>query len=217
MGRGLLHSQHPPSAGAGMPLCLWGALPWGGRGPVGFDHGGSVFRLQFGYQDGAHQLPSSSGRQSPETSSLLGRVPAQALFGASSVPSYGGQPGTDGGHLFQDLGMLSLPREKAGRPDPASTRLQNSLQLPGDYRDMEERERPVALAAQPPPAQTGTMSSSQAPALIPILSPQPRSSWFTLSLLFGFVAVGSTSPQPHLLLLLCPQPVFPCVNAEHPT
>lgn len=216
MGRGLLHSQHPPSAGAGMPLCLWGALPWVGRGPVGFDHGGSVFRLQFGYQDGAHQLPGSSGRQSPETSSLLGRVPAQALFGASSVPSYGGQPGTDGGHLFQDLGMLSLPREKAGHPDPASTRLQHSLQLPGDYRDMEERERPVPLAAQPPPAQTGTMSSSQAPALIPILSPQPRSSWFTLSLLFGFVAVGSISP-PQSLLLLRSQPVFPCVDAEHPT
>ncbi|KAM6260990.1 receptor-type tyrosine-protein phosphatase-like N isoform 5-T5 [Spheniscus humboldti] len=110
---------------------------------------------KFGYQDGVHQLPGSSARQSPETSSLLGRVPAQALFGAGPVPSYGKQPGTDGGHLFQDLGMLSLPREKAGRPDPAGTRLQHSLRLPSDYRDTEEREQPVPLAAQPPPAPTG--------------------------------------------------------------
>ncbi|XP_076198931.1 receptor-type tyrosine-protein phosphatase-like N isoform X4 [Aptenodytes patagonicus] len=110
---------------------------------------------KFGYQDGAHQLPSGSARQSPETSSLLGRVPAQALFGAGPVPSYGKQPGTDGGHLFHDLGMLSLPREKAGRPDPAGTRLQHSLRLPSDYRDTEEREQPVPLAAQPPPAPTG--------------------------------------------------------------
>ncbi|XP_052648638.1 receptor-type tyrosine-protein phosphatase-like N isoform X1 [Harpia harpyja] len=141
---------------------------------------------KFGYQDGAHQLPGSSGRQSPETSSLLGRVPAQALFGASSVPSYGGQPGTDGSHLFQDLGMLSLPREKAGHPDPASTRLQHSLQLPGDYRGMEEREQPVPLAAQPPPAQTDAALKRLASLLasyglgLPELSPQQLSSLSTL-------------------------------------
>ncbi|NWR23666.1 PTPRN protein, partial [Emberiza fucata] len=109
---------------------------------------------KFGYQDGAHQHPSGSARQSSETSSLLGRVPAQTLFGAGPVPSYGGQPGVDGGHLFQDLGMLSLPREKAGRPDPASTRLQHSLRLPSDYRNIEEREQQAPLAAQPPSAQT---------------------------------------------------------------
>ncbi|NXW40575.1 PTPRN protein, partial [Nyctiprogne leucopyga] len=137
---------------------------------------------KFGYQDGAHQLPSSSARQSPETSSLLGRVPAQALFGAGPVPSYGGQPGTDGGHLFQDLGMLSLPREKASRPDPASTRLQHSLRLPSDYRDMEEREQPVPLAAQPPPAQTDAALKRLASLLasyglgLPELSPQQLSS-----------------------------------------
>lgn len=165
----------------------------------------ALFLLQFGYQDGAHQLPGGSARQSPETSSLLGRVPAQALFGAGPVPSYGGQPGTDGGHLFQDLGMLSLPREKAGRPDPAGTRLQHSLRLPSDYRDMEEREQPVPLAAQPPPAQTGTVPSSQAPALIPILSPQPRSSWLRLSLLFGFMPVASVSPRSGV-----PSPWSPC-------
>lgn len=174
---------------------------------MGFDHGGSVFWLQFGYQDGAHQLPSGSARQSPETTSLLGRVPAQALFGAGPVPSYGGQPGTDGGHLFQDLGMLSLPREKAGRPDPAGTRLQHSLRLPGDYRDMEEREQPVSLAAQPHPAQTGTMSSSQAPSLIPTLSPQSHSSWLRLSLIF--MPVASVSPRPHLSHLLHPWPMVP--------
>ncbi|NXA46709.1 PTPRN protein, partial [Nothocercus julius] len=106
----------------------------------------------FGYQDGAHQLPSSSTRQSPDTAALLGRVPAQALFGAGPVPSYGGQPGTDGGHLFQDLGMLSLPREKASRLDPAPARLQHSLRLPDDFRDVE-REQPAALAAQPARAQ----------------------------------------------------------------
>ncbi|NXL56005.1 PTPRN protein, partial [Chordeiles acutipennis] len=137
---------------------------------------------KFGYQDGTHQLPSSSARQSPETSSLLGRVPAQALFGAGSVPSYGGQPGTDGGHLFQDLGMLSLPREKASRPDPASTRLQHSLRLPSDYRDMEEREQPMPLAAQPPPAQTDAALKRLASLLasyglgLPELSPQQLSS-----------------------------------------
>ncbi|XP_072730631.1 receptor-type tyrosine-protein phosphatase-like N [Ciconia boyciana] len=141
---------------------------------------------KFGYQDTAHQLPGGSARQSPETTSLLGRVPTQALFGAGPVPSYGGQPGTDGGHLFQDLGMLSLPREKASRPDPAGTRLQHSLRLPGDYRDMEEREQPVPLAAQPPPAQTDAALKRLASLLasyglgLPELSPQQLSSLSTL-------------------------------------
>ncbi|NXE23950.1 PTPRN protein, partial [Ardeotis kori] len=141
---------------------------------------------KFGYQDGTHQLPGGSARQSPETSSLLGRVPAQALFGAGPLPSYGGQPGADGGHLFQDLGMLSLPREKAGRPDPASTRLQHGLRLPGDYRDMEEREQPVPLAAQPPPAQTDPALKRLASLLasyglgLPELTPQQLSSLSTL-------------------------------------
>ncbi|NXW01551.1 PTPRN protein, partial [Fregetta grallaria] len=140
---------------------------------------------KFGYQDGTHQLPGGSARQSPETSSLLGRVPAQALFGAGPVPSYGGQPGTDGGHFFQDLGMLSLPREKAGRPDPAGTRLQHSLRLPSDYRDMEEREQPVPLATQPP-AQTDAALKRLASLLasyglgLPELSPQQLSSLSTL-------------------------------------
>ncbi|XP_026708590.1 receptor-type tyrosine-protein phosphatase-like N isoform X1 [Athene cunicularia] len=146
----------------------------------------SYHKLQFGYQDGAHQLPSSSARQSPEASTLLGRVPAQALFGAGPMPSYGSQPGTDGGHLFQDLGMLSLPREKSGRPDPAGTRVQHSLQLPSDYRDMEEREEPVPLAAQPPPAQTDAALKRLASLLasyglgLPELSPQQLSSLSTL-------------------------------------
>ncbi|KAM6332866.1 receptor-type tyrosine-protein phosphatase-like N [Podargus strigoides] len=141
---------------------------------------------KFGYQDSAHQLPSSSARQSPDTTSLLGRVPAQALFGAGPVSSYGGQPGTDGGHLFQDLGMLSLPREKAGRPDPAVTRVQHGLRLPSDYRDVEEREQPVPLAAQPPPAQTDAALKRLASLLasyglsLPELSPQQLSSLSTL-------------------------------------
>lgn len=70
--------------------------------------------------------------------------------------------------------MLSLPREKAGRLDPTSTRLQHSLRLPSDYRNMEEREQQAPLAAQPPSAQTGTLFSSQAPTLVPIPYPQPR-------------------------------------------
>ncbi|NXA32737.1 PTPRN protein, partial [Eudromia elegans] len=107
---------------------------------------------KFGYQDGAHQLPGSSARQSPDTAALLGRVPAQALFGAGPVPSYGGQPGTDGGHLFQDLGVLSLPREKAARVDTAPAGLQHSLRLPDGFRDTE-REQPAALHTQPAPAQ----------------------------------------------------------------
>ncbi|NXN32775.1 PTPRN protein, partial [Nycticryphes semicollaris] len=141
---------------------------------------------KFGYQDGPHQLPSSSARQSPETTSLLGRVPSQALFGAAPVPSYGGQPGTDGGHLFQDLAMLSLPREKAGRPDPAGTRLQHSLRLPSDYRDMEERDQPVSLATQPHPTQTDAGLKRLASLLasyglgLPELSPQQLSSLSTL-------------------------------------
>ncbi|NXL42889.1 PTPRN protein, partial [Podilymbus podiceps] len=141
---------------------------------------------KFGYPDSPHQLSSSSTRQSPETSSLLGRVPAQALFGAGPMPSYGGQPGTDGGHLFQDLGMLSLPREKAARPDSASTRLQHSLRLPGDYRAMEEREQPVPLAAQPPSAQTDAALKRLASLLasyglgLPELSPQQLSSLSSL-------------------------------------
>ncbi|XP_030342784.1 receptor-type tyrosine-protein phosphatase-like N [Strigops habroptila] len=141
---------------------------------------------KFGYQDNAHQLPGGSARQSPETSSLLGRVPAQALFGAGPAPSYGGQPGMDGGHLFQDLGMLSLPREKAGHPDPPSTRLQHSLRLPSDYRDMEEKEQPAPLAAQPPPAQTDATLKRLASLLasyglgLPELSPQQLSSLSTL-------------------------------------
>ncbi|NXG27904.1 PTPRN protein, partial [Dromaius novaehollandiae] len=140
---------------------------------------------KFGYQDGAHQLPGSSARQSPETATLLGRVPAQALFGAGPVPSYGRQPGTDGGHLFQDLGMLSLPREKASRPDPTSTRLQHSLRLPDDFRDAE-REQPSALAAQPAPAQTDAALKRLASVLasyglgLPELSPQQLSSLSTL-------------------------------------
>ncbi|NWH89766.1 PTPRN protein, partial [Aegithalos caudatus] len=141
---------------------------------------------KFGYQDGAHQHSSSSARQSSETSSLLGRVPAQTLFGAGPVPSYGGQPGVDGGHLFQDLGMLSLPREKAGRPDPASTRLQHSLRLPSDFRNMEEREQQAPLAAQPPSAQTDAALKRLASLLasyglgLPELSPQQISSLSTL-------------------------------------
>lgn len=155
-----------------------------------FDLGGSVFQLQFGYQDSAHQLPGGSARQSPETSSLLGRVPAQALFGAGPAPSYGGQPGMDGGHLFQDLGMLSLPREKAGRPEPPSTRLQHSLRLPSNYRDMEEKEQPAPLASQPPPAQTGTMFSSLHPHPVPtamflIVQTPP---------FFGFMPMGDVFP-----------------------
>ncbi|NWV17412.1 PTPRN protein, partial [Origma solitaria] len=141
---------------------------------------------KFGYQHGAHQQPSGSARQNSETSSLLGRIPAQTLFGAGPVPSYGGQPGMDGGHLFQDLGMLSLPREKAGRPDPASTRLQHSLRLPSDYRNMEEREQQAPLAAQPPSAQTDAALKRLASLLasyglgLPELSPQQLSSLSTL-------------------------------------
>ncbi|XP_054686331.1 receptor-type tyrosine-protein phosphatase-like N isoform X1 [Grus americana] len=155
---------------------------------------------KFGYQDGAHQLPSSSARQSPETSSLLGRVPAQALFGAGPVPSYGGQAGTDGGHLFQDLGMLSLPREKAGRLDPAGTRLQHSLRLPSDHRDIEEREKPVPLTAQPPPAQTDAALKRLASLLasyglgLPELSPQQLSSLSTLLQLLQSSGVGTSGP-----------------------
>ncbi|XP_058665510.1 receptor-type tyrosine-protein phosphatase-like N isoform X1 [Ammospiza caudacuta] len=154
---------------------------------------------KFGYQDGAHQHPSGSARQSSETSSLLGRVPAQALFGAGPVPSYGGQPGMDGGHLFQDLGMLSLPREKAGRPDTASTRLQHSLRLPSDYRNVEEREQQAPLAAQPPSAQTDAALKRLASLLasyglgLPELSPQQISSLSTLLQLLQ--SSGVTGPE----------------------
>ncbi|CAM2100742.1 unnamed protein product [Caretta caretta] len=111
---------------------------------------------KFGYQDGAQQLSpiqGNSARQSPELPALLGRAPAQAsqaLFGASPIPSYGGQPGLDGGHLFQDLGMFYLPREKAIRLAPASTRAQHSQGLPRDYTepDEENRQQQPALGPQ---------------------------------------------------------------------
>ncbi|KAF1436433.1 Receptor-type tyrosine-protein phosphatase-like N, partial [Spheniscus mendiculus] len=170
---------------------------------------------KFGYQDGVHQLPGSSARQSPETSSLLGRVPAQALFGAGPVPSYGKQPGTDGGHLFQDLGMLSLPREKAGRPDPAGTRLQHSLRLPSDYRDTEEREQPVPLAAQPPPAPTDAALKRLASLLasyglgLPELSPQQLSSLSTLLQLLQSSGERGTGTG---LSLGVPAPPFPSLQ-----
>ncbi|XP_030808450.1 receptor-type tyrosine-protein phosphatase-like N isoform X4 [Camarhynchus parvulus] len=86
----------------------------------------------------------------------------------------------------KDLGMLSLPREKAGRPDPASTRLQHSLRLPSDYRNVEEREQQAALAAQPPSAQTDAALKRLASLLasyglgLPELSPQQISSLSTL-------------------------------------
>ncbi|KAM9284074.1 LOW QUALITY PROTEIN: receptor-type tyrosine-protein phosphatase-like N [Cariama cristata] len=140
---------------------------------------------KFGYQDGAHQLPGGSARQSPETSSLLaGSLPSP--FGAGPVPSYGGQPGTNGGHLFQDLGMLSLPREKTSHPDPAGTRFQHSLRLPGDYRDVEEREQPASLVAQPPLHRQIAALKRLASLLasyglgLPELSPQQLSSLSTL-------------------------------------
>uniref|UniRef100_A0A674I474 Protein tyrosine phosphatase receptor type N n=1 Tax=Terrapene triunguis TaxID=2587831 RepID=A0A674I474_9SAUR len=111
---------------------------------------------KFGYQDGARQLSpvrGNSARQSPEPPALLGRAPAQAsqaLFGASPIPSYGGQPGLDGGHLFQDLGMLYLPREKASRLAPASTKAQHGQGLPPDYAepDEENRQQQPALGPQ---------------------------------------------------------------------
>ncbi|KAF1559223.1 Receptor-type tyrosine-protein phosphatase-like N, partial [Eudyptula minor] len=170
---------------------------------------------KFGYQDGVHQLPGGSARQSPETSSLLGRVPAQALFGAGPVPSYGKQPGTDGGHLFQDLGMLSLPREKAGHPDPAGTRLQHSLRLPSDYRDTEEREQPVPLAAQPPPAPTDAALKRLASLLasyglgLPELSPQQLSSLSTLLQLLQSSGERGTGTG---LSLGVPAPPFPSLQ-----
>ncbi|XP_034641941.1 receptor-type tyrosine-protein phosphatase-like N isoform X2 [Trachemys scripta elegans] len=111
---------------------------------------------KFGYQDGARQLSpirGNSARQSPEPPALLGRAPAQAsqaLFGASPIPSYGGQPGLDGGHLFQDLGMLYLPREKASRLAPASMKAQHGQGLPPDYAepDEENRQQQPALGPQ---------------------------------------------------------------------
>uniref|UniRef100_A0A8C8SGW0 Protein tyrosine phosphatase receptor type N n=1 Tax=Pelusios castaneus TaxID=367368 RepID=A0A8C8SGW0_9SAUR len=106
---------------------------------------------KFAYQDGVQQLSSvqsTSARQSPEVPTLLGRDPAQAsqaLFGVSPIPSYGG-------HLFQDLGMLYLPREKASQSAPASARTQPGQGVPRDYRDY---------------AKPGKEGSQQQPALDP--------------------------------------------------
>lgn len=165
------YSYHKVCGPSAVPLLCprcWGR---GGGSAAGSDPWARLW-LQFGYQDGAHQLPGGTARQSPETTPLLGRVPAQALFGAGPVPSYGGQPGADGGHLFQDLAVLSLPREKNGRTDPAGTRLPHGLRLPGDLRDVEEREQPAPLAAQPPPAQTGTAPSRLPSRLVQHIPPQ---------------------------------------------
>ncbi|XP_075773798.1 receptor-type tyrosine-protein phosphatase-like N isoform X2 [Pelodiscus sinensis] len=86
---------------------------------------------QFGYPNGAQQLSPVQGsvaQQSPERPALSGRAPAPALFGAAPLASYGGQPGLDGGPLFQGLGTLYLPGDKASPraqhgqgPPPASS------------------------------------------------------------------------------------------------
>ncbi|NWX93804.1 PTPRN protein, partial [Nothoprocta pentlandii] len=159
---------------------------------------------KFGYQDGAHQLPGSSARQSPGAAALLGRVPAQALFGAGPVPSYGGQPGTDGGHLFQDLGLLSLPRQKAGRMELAPARLQHSLRFPDDFRDVE-RGQPAAPAAPPAPAQPDAALKRLASVLasyglaLPELSAQQLSSLSALLQLLQGPAPGCAALPAALL------------------
>ncbi|XP_075285733.1 receptor-type tyrosine-protein phosphatase-like N isoform X2 [Opisthocomus hoazin] len=99
----------------------------------------------------------------------------------------------------KDLGMLSLPREKAGRPDTTDTRLQHSLRLPGGYRDVEEREQPVPLAVQPPPAQMDTALKRLASLLasyglgLPELSPQQLSSLSALLQLLQ--SSGAAGPE----------------------
>ncbi|TFJ98368.1 prostate-associated microseminoprotein [Platysternon megacephalum] len=153
---------------------------------------------KFGYQDGAQQpspIRGNSARQSPEPPALLARAPAQAsqaLFGASPIPSYGGQPGLDGGHLFQDLGMLYLPREKASRLAPASMKAQHGQGLPPDYAEPDEEntqvqsdaalQRLVAVLADYgvglqdlSPQQLGSLS-----ALLQLLQrPGPAAPWVT--------------------------------------
>ncbi|XP_017680823.1 PREDICTED: receptor-type tyrosine-protein phosphatase-like N isoform X3 [Lepidothrix coronata] len=101
----------------------------------------------------------------------------------------------------KDLGMLSLPREKASRPDPASTRLQHSLRFPSDYRNTEEREQTAPLAAQPPSTQTDAALKRLASLLasyglgLPELSPQQLSSLSSLlQLLQSSGVVGPEVP-----------------------
>ncbi|XP_042746523.1 receptor-type tyrosine-protein phosphatase-like N isoform X2 [Lagopus leucura] len=133
---------------------------------------------KFGYQDTTHQLPGSAARQGPDAASLLVR----GLYGAGPMPSYSGQPGAESGHLFQDLGLLALPREKAARMDPASTRPLHSARLPGDYRDVGQQDQAAAVAARPSPAQTDASLKRLASLLasyglgLPELSPQQLSS-----------------------------------------
>ncbi|XP_062435296.1 receptor-type tyrosine-protein phosphatase-like N isoform X2 [Rhea pennata] len=98
----------------------------------------------------------------------------------------------------KDLGILSLPREKAGRPDHTSTRLQHGSQLPDDFRDVE---KPSALAAQPAPAETDAALKRLASVLasyglgLPELSPQHLNSLSTLlQLLQGPGAPGPEAP-----------------------
>ncbi|NXC50456.1 PTPRN protein, partial [Penelope pileata] len=154
---------------------------------------------KFGYQDTAHQLPGGSARHSPAAASLLGRGPAQALLGAGPMPSYGGQPGGAGGPLFQDLGLLPLPREKGGHAEPASSRLQHGLRLPTDYRAMEQQVQAAPLAAQPPPAQRDAALRRAASLLatnglgLPELSPQQLSSLSALLQLLQ--SSGAAGPE----------------------
>lgn len=66
MGRGLLHSPHPPSAGARVPSQIWGALPWrGGRGPVAFDHF-TMAALCFGCSSATRMALTSSPAAQPD-------------------------------------------------------------------------------------------------------------------------------------------------------
>ncbi|XP_010567919.1 PREDICTED: receptor-type tyrosine-protein phosphatase-like N [Haliaeetus leucocephalus] len=123
---------------------------------------------KFGYQDGAHQLPGSSGRQSPETSSLLGRVPAQALFGASSVPSYDAALKRLASLLASyGLGLPELSPQQLSSLSTFLQLLQSSgvagPEVPTAKRvtegDMQHAEEPVPPSSTVPPPKIPASSS----------------------------------------------------------
>ncbi|XP_065606537.1 receptor-type tyrosine-protein phosphatase-like N [Cyrtonyx montezumae] len=153
---------------------------------------------KFGYQDTtAHHLPGSSARQGPDTTSLLVR----SLYGAGPMPSYSGQPGAESSHIFQDLGLLALPREKATRVDPASTRPQHGARFLSDNRDAGQQDQAAPMAARPSPAQTDASLKRLASLLasyrlgLPELSPQQLSSLSALlQLLQSSGAAGPEAP-----------------------
>uniref|UniRef100_A0A8B9SL84 Protein tyrosine phosphatase receptor type N n=1 Tax=Anas platyrhynchos TaxID=8839 RepID=A0A8B9SL84_ANAPL len=131
-------------------------------------------------QVGQGQPPASPPLAEPRNRLAAGPGACPGPFwGPAPVPSYGGQPGAGlGGISSRTWPCSPCPGRRTAARTPAGTRLPHGLRLPGDLRDVEEREQPAPLAAQPPPAQTGTAPSRLPSRLVQHIPPQTPASCF---------------------------------------